>query len=81
MCDSEIYGKPKSLVIGFCICAKCGWTDNKFNWHTYFKCPECGSSEYVKEGFNEQKGNEKGTGVVCNDDTNSIFFGNNVLYD
>ena len=40
-----------SLVIGFCKCANCGWTDNKFNWHTYFKCPECGGREYVKENF------------------------------
>lgn len=37
-----------SLVIGYCICANCGWTDNKFNWHTYFKCPCCGSLQYVK---------------------------------
>lgn len=45
----------KSLVVGFCTCANCGWTDNKFNWHTYFKCPECGCKEYVKEDyFNEQ---------------------------
>lgn len=47
--------KIKSLVIGFCKCANCGWTDNKFNWHTYFKCPECGCKEYVKEDYlNEQ---------------------------
>ena len=39
----------KSLVIGYCICANCGWTNNKFNWHTYFKCPECGCEKYVKE--------------------------------
>ena len=37
-----------SLVVGYCICASCGWTDNKFNWHTYFKCPSCGSLQYVK---------------------------------
>lgn len=42
----------KSLIIGFCTCKKCGWTNNKFNWHTFFKCPECGSYEYVK-GDNE----------------------------
>lgn len=42
--------KPKqSLIIGFCICANCGYTDGKFNWHTYFKCPECGCKEYCKE--------------------------------
>ena len=40
--------RQKSLVIGFCKCAKCGWTDNKFNWHTYFVCPECGSRDYTK---------------------------------
>ena len=37
----------KSLVIGFCRCANCGWTE--FNWHTYFKCPNCGGTKYVKE--------------------------------
>lgn len=40
--------KTKSLVVGYCICKNCGWSNNKFNWHTYFKCPECGSIEYVK---------------------------------
>ena len=38
-----------SLVIGFCKCKKCGWTDGKFNWHTYFVCPECKCREYIKE--------------------------------
>ncbi len=37
----------KSLVIGFCKCARCGWTNGKFNWHVLFKCPECGSYDYV----------------------------------
>jgi len=37
-----------SLVIGYCICSQCGYTDNKFNWHTYFRCPNCGSTHYVK---------------------------------
>ena len=41
-------GKLGSLVIGFCKCANCGWTDNKFNWHTQFKCPKCGCREYQK---------------------------------
>ena len=46
----------KSLVIGFCRCASCGWDNNKFNWHTYFQCPECGSNKYTKEGiYGEQK--------------------------
>lgn len=45
----------ESLVIGFCICKKCGWSDNKFNWHTYFKCPECGCCEYVKEKPEHEK--------------------------
>lgn len=40
--------KTKSLVIGYCICKNCGWSNNKFNWHTYFRCPKCGSIEYVK---------------------------------
>lgn len=40
---------PESLIVGYCICADCGWTDNKFNWHTYFVCPQCGSTEYVKQ--------------------------------
>lgn len=40
---------PGSLIIGYCICADCGWTDNKFNWHTYFVCPLCGSTQYVKQ--------------------------------
>ena len=50
-----------SLVIGFCRCAYCGWTDGKFNWHTYFKCPECGSRQYIKEKelFHEEKDNDK----------------------
>lgn len=39
----------ESLVIGFCICKNCGWTSGRFNWHTYFKCPECGCREYIKE--------------------------------
>ena len=43
------FGKQKvSLVIGYCTCANCGWTDNKFNWHTYFKCPACGCLEFEK---------------------------------
>lgn len=45
--------EPPSLVIGFCTCANCGWTSGKFNWHTYFKCPECGCKEYVKERLYE----------------------------
>lgn len=39
------------LVIGFCVCKNCGWSSGKFNWHTYFKCPECGCEEYVKENI------------------------------
>ena len=38
----------RSLVIGYCICANCRYTDNKFNWHTYFQCPVCGCSRYTK---------------------------------
>lgn len=45
--------KYKSLIIGFCKCANCGWSDGKFNWHTYFKCPECGSKEYIHCGLKE----------------------------
>ena len=41
----------KSLVIGFCTCANCGYTDNKFNWHTFFKCPECGCRDYINMIF------------------------------
>ena len=53
----------ESLIVGFCICAKCGWTNNKFNWHTFFKCPECGSSEYVKENiwYEETEDEQRGT--------------------
>ena len=75
------YTKPKSLVIGFCICANCGWTDNKFNWHTYFKCPECGSNEYVKEDIYASQGKTEGTGMVCNDDADGFLSGNNILPD
>lgn len=49
----------KSLVIGYCICAKCGWTNNKFNWHTSFNCPVCGSHNYVKPDlWGENNGSE-----------------------
>ena len=48
MTESNNY---KSLVIGFCKCANCGYTNNKFNWHTFFKCPECGCRDYIKEDF------------------------------
>lgn len=61
----------KSLVIGFCSCKNCGWTSGKFNWHTYFKCPECGCKEYIKECdcFEEVKGDEsKGTDISSADD-------------
>ncbi len=54
----------RSLVIGFCKCAKCGWTDNKYNWHTYFKCKNCGSVEYVKEDLwpeESENGNRQGS--------------------
>lgn len=64
----------KSLVIGFCTCAKCGWTSGKFNWHTYFKCPECGCKEYIKEGSCFDAENEdtdgKGTNFPGTDDNN-----------
>lgn len=53
-----------SLVIGYCICAKCGWTNNKFNWHTYFKCENCGSTEYVKEDlWGETENQQDGSGI------------------
>jgi len=46
--------KYVSPIIGFCKCAKCGWGGGKyFNWHTYFKCPECGSKEYIHCGLKE----------------------------
>ena len=38
----------ESMIIGYCKCAKCGWTDGKFNWHVLFKCPNCGCREYKK---------------------------------
>lgn len=44
----------ESLVIGYCKCANCNWKDNKFNWHTYFKCERCGSNKYVKEDVWQQ---------------------------
>lgn len=49
-----------SLVIGFCKCKKCGWTDGKFNWHTYFVCPECKCREYIKEADPFVKETEEG---------------------
>ena len=71
------YTKPKSVGIGFCICANCGWTDNKFNWHTYFKCPECGSNEYVKEDYCAAKRSR----MDSNDVPDGIFSYDNVLLD
>lgn len=50
-----------SLIIGFCKCAECGYDNHKFNWHTYFKCDQCGSDKYIKEEIfsNEEKGDRK----------------------
>ena len=39
----------ESLIIGFCKCARCGWSSGNFNWHTYFKCENCGCKQYIKE--------------------------------
>ncbi len=55
--------KVKSLVIGFCRCARCGFDNGKFNWHTYYKCEQCGCRKYIptgKEEVREQKDNRKG---------------------
>ena len=61
--------KTKSLIIGFCKCADCGWSSGKFNWHTYFKCENCGSKKYIKEreikderNQDETNGQEEKTG-------------------
>ena len=75
----------KLLMIGFCKCAKCGYTDNKFNWHTYFICPECGCKEYVKEDlFNEQarfkSSDEENVGENGDDKFDDIFLVNYVSY-
>ena len=58
-----------SLIIGFCSCAECGWTNGKFNWHTYFKCPVCGSKEFRKEFKNEAEWTEEEGSVFCGHDT------------
>lgn len=75
MRKKKVYKEPKSLVIGFCACAKCGWTDGKFNWHTFFKCPQCGCNEFIKEDYNVPKGNEntERIGMDNHDDVNDIF--------
>lgn len=62
----------ESLVIGFCICRNCGWTSGKFNWHTYFRCPECGCKEYIKpferSCWNEDESKiSKGTDIYSTD--------------
>ena len=57
----------KSLVIGFCTCANCGYTDNKFNWHTVFKGPECGCRDYIKEDFYCEQNETETAGENNND--------------
>ena len=70
--QKEVGGQLKSLVIGFCRCAKCGG-NYKFNWHTYFKCPECKGNQFQKWGdpFNEEKNTNNNNGILDYDD--SIF--------
>lgn len=74
----------KLLMIGFCKCAACGYTDNKFNWHTYFRCPECGCKEYVKEDINGQtrfkSSDEENVGEDGHDKSDDIFLVNYVSY-
>jgi len=71
----------KSLVIGFCKCADCGWTNNKFNWHTYFTCPECGSHRYSKEGIYDVKGKEEMVGKISDGVSDGIFSPDGVSAD
>ena len=65
-----------SLVIGFCRCKNCGWSNGKFNWHTYFKCPECGCREYEKGDGIIVRETKKGFGGAfgngANDNSSSV---------
>ena len=44
--------KYTPLSLGFCRCLKCGY--DHFYWQGYFKCKNCGSTEYELSGV--QKG-------------------------
>lgn len=67
-------------VIGYCSCANCGWTTNKFNWHVIFRCPECGCTEYKKwrDPFENEESVEKGTGRITNADITRGSNGNGI---
>lgn len=73
--------ESKSLVIGFCKCKKCGWTDNKYNWHTFFRCPECGCREYIKGVDLLAEGEKERSNGVDNNSSNNSGASSYVSYE
>lgn len=43
--------KPKSIVLGFCRCKKCG--KEYFVWNSYFICKYCGGKEYEDDSLKD----------------------------
>ena len=58
------------MIVGYCICSECGYTDNKFNWHTYFICPVCGCNKYNKPNLwgEFSEGNVSGEGNISKEE-------------
>lgn len=65
----------KSLVIGFCRCAKCGGK-YQFNWHTYFKCPGCKGNQFQKweDPFNEEEHTSNNNRIFSDDSYVSAIY-------